>query len=218
MSKNDIKTEYMQFADKLRAEVKAKGLTQAAVGEAVGAKGATVGSWCCGRSAPDDDMVRALEDLLGLNDGMLGALLPEDRRQYIVKKTAPPVQQQSKLTSENGWTAITPTRKKAAAAADTKAQPAATPPAQNARPGKKLPELMNMPWCMPAQCAHFRKVLDRYEEELISFYLDKYAKAEPETVRIKREQLFYAKQDLKQARTALADLEQQLHLLLEVRA
>ena len=232
MAKNDIKPEYMRFADKLRTEIKKKGLTQSKVGEAIGAKGVTVGSWCSGRSAPNEDTVRGLEDLLELKDGTLGKLLPEDRRQRPGKKkpaqSSPTACQLSRKESQEQ-----PAPKKNTEAA---AEPSAAQPAQkkiarekaavvrevtfsestDARrmPERKAPELMNLPWCMPAQVGHMRKVLDRYEAAAYDYLIETCKNENNNITMAKRDFWGYARDDFKAVRAALADLEHELRCLL----
>lgn len=217
MAKNDIKTEYMQFADRLRTEIKKKGLTQAKVGEAIGAKGVTVGSWCSGRSAPDDDTVRALEDVLGLKGETLVSLLPEGRRKRGRTRTAVPHTPPHPSPTQNKTTAKP---SEVLQSIERTAQPAATkgPLETQKAPEKErvAPELRNMPWCMPAQVRHMRKVLDQYEGAAYDYYFETCKQESGAVQAAKKDFLNYARADFKAVRVALADLEHQLRCLLGI--
>lgn len=234
MAKNEIRMDYLPFAEKLRTEIKRAGLTQAAVATGLGVSLPTVSSYCAGRSKPNEQKLRALEDLLELNDGTLASLLPEDMRQRK-KETAP---QKRTLTPENGWRAIAPTHNKTTAkpsevlqSIERTAQPAATKvpkvperkepdealkPGPKPQPERKVPELMNLPWAMPAQVGHMRRVLDQYEFEMNRVYSEKYGSEDKEIRAAKKDFMFYAKKEFIAARQALSDLEFQLRCFLEM--
>lgn len=124
--KSQPRADFQAFGQALREAIKAKKLSQAKIAAMLGLEQTTVSAYCCGRNAPNDERVRALEDLLELKSGTLGKLLPEDRRQRPGKKAAP-VRKGSKLEPEHGQKAIQPATKKNTAA---DADPPAEQPAQ----------------------------------------------------------------------------------------
>jgi transcriptional regulator with XRE-family HTH domain len=63
------------FRQALRRAREASGLSQRAVGEAVGRTGSAVWQWEEGRGAPDPVAVAKLEEILGLESGSLAKLL-----------------------------------------------------------------------------------------------------------------------------------------------
>ena len=85
-----------------------------------------------------------------------------------------------------------------------------------ATPTRKVPELMNVPWCMPAQVRHMRRVLDQYEGAAYDYYFEASKQESGAVQAAKKDFLNYARADFKAVRVALADLEHQLRCLLGI--
>ena len=176
-------------------------------------------------------MLRLYIPLQNGREWRLSFTLPEDRRQQPGKKPA-----------QSGQTACQPSRKESkeqpapkkntdAAAEPPAAQPAKEKAAQKTAavvrevtfsestdgrrmPERKAPELMNLPWCMPAQVGHMRKVLDRYEAAAYDYLIETCKNENNNITMAKRDFWEYARADFKAVRAALADLEHELRCLL----
>src|SRR4051812_45794241 len=61
----------MGFPERLMGAIAAKGMTQAAVAEAVGASPAAVSAWCSGRKRPSAKNIEALARILDVAGGWL---------------------------------------------------------------------------------------------------------------------------------------------------
>lgn len=197
MPKAIKKEELFPFADKLREAVRRSGLSQADIACKLGLKQTTISAYCCGRTKPDKKRIRKLEDILKLKEGTLSALLPDEGG---VREKAVPKTTWEEVTTSSGNT--------------ESAQEDGSKRGPKAVPSKPAAELMNLPWAMPAQIGHMRKVLDRYETEMVDVFYEKYTKEDVDIRNAKQDFMSYAKQDFKVVRQALADLEHQMRCFL----
>lgn len=77
---NQREVKYM-FADKLRILRMQKGLSQQALGEAMGVSATSVYKWEQGKAQPDIDMLRRLSAYFGVTiDDLCGSALADDER------------------------------------------------------------------------------------------------------------------------------------------